>query len=174
VSNNWYVITGAPSAGKSTVIAELAKRGYATVEEQGRLLIDQELAKGKTLEEVNVDSPDFEVAWTKFQRAREAEVDPGTLTFFDRGRLDTLAYFAYYSWPIPSEITELCQEANYRKVFLLELLDYDKDYARVETAETAAAMQELFGKAYADAGYEVVRVPRGSVEERLTLILSHL
>jgi len=174
MTNNWYVITGAPSAGKSTIITELAKRGYATVEEQGRLLIDQEMAKGKTLEEVNVDSPEFEVAWTKFQEAREAQVDPAELTFFDRGRLDTLAYFAYYGWPIPPEITQLCAGANYKKVFLLELLDYDKDYFRVEDAETAAAMQELFGNAYAEAGYEVVRIPRASVADRLKLILNHL
>lgn len=172
--NNWYVITGAPSAGKSTVLEELTRRGYATVEEQGRGLIDREMAAGKTLEEINVDSAEFEIAWSRLQQEREAQVAPEALTFFDRGRLDTLAYFAYYGWPLPEQIESWCEAANYKKVFLLELLDYEQDYARVESADTAAAMQELFGQAYLDAGYEVVRIPKASVKARTEQILSHL
>jgi predicted ATPase len=34
-SRNWYVITGGPSSGKSTVIQELKDLGYTTAHEDG-------------------------------------------------------------------------------------------------------------------------------------------
>jgi predicted ATPase len=173
-TNNWYVITGAPSAGKSTIITELAKRGYVTVEEYGRKLIDQGLASGKTLAQINVDSPEFELAWIELQHRGEATTNTATATFFDRGIIDTLAYFAYYNWPIPDRVTELCKHSTYKKVFLLEILDYKQDYARIESAETAHAMQQLFGKVYRDAGYEVIFIKRDTVENRLEEIIKSL
>jgi predicted ATPase len=172
--NNWCVITGAPSAGKSTIITELAKLGYATVEEMGRKLIDQQMADGKTLEEINVDSPAFEIDWVRMQIEREAELDPRPVTFLDRGILDTLAYFNYYDWPVPEQIKSWCAQATYKKVFLLEMLEYEQDYARVEGAETAAKMQQLFGDAYEQAGFAVIHIPRASVEERLKCIVQQI
>jgi predicted ATPase len=173
-ASNWYVLTGAPSSGKSTLIAELAKLGYATTEEFGRKLIDTELASGKSLAEVEVDSAAFELAWIKLQVEREQQLDRTHATFFDRGILDTLAYFRHYGWPIPDEVASLCAEASYKKVFLVELLDYEQDYARIEGAETAAQMQELFAQVYTGAGYEVVRIPKDTIEKRLTNILGHI
>jgi len=172
--NNWYVITGPPSSGKSTLITELSKLGYQTLNESGRLLIDQELASGKTLEEIRVDSPEFEVSWIKFQQAREKTLDSNELTFFDRGLLDCLAYFKFYNWQVPDVMKEICNQAQYKKVFLCELLEYEKDYARVESAETALAMQELFGEVYREAGYEVITLPNVSIEMRVKSILQQV
>ena len=44
---NWYVITGAPSSGKSSVIRELENLGYRVVHEVARAYIEEELKKGK-------------------------------------------------------------------------------------------------------------------------------
>jgi predicted ATPase len=173
-NGGWYVITGAPSSGKSTLITALAQHGHKTVEEMARQLIDRELAKGKSLEEVRVDSPEFEIAWVNMQQQRESTLSRDRTIFFDRGVLDTLAYFKYYDWPVPGAIKQWCAAANYKKVFLLELLDYEKDYARIENEATARALQELFKKVYVDAGFEVITVPRCSVEDRLAFIHRHL
>ena len=40
------VITGCPGAGKTTLLAELAARGYTTVEESARAIIADRLASG--------------------------------------------------------------------------------------------------------------------------------
>lgn len=174
VKNNWYVITGAPSSGKSTIITRLAKQGYKTTEEYGRLLIDQEMAAGKTLEEINVDSVAFEEAWVELQGQAEAALNPQQQIIFDRGVLDTLTYFKCYGWPVTPKIKQWCSQARYKKVFLFELLEYEKDYARIETEETAQKMQELFYEAYVEAGYEVIRVPKDTIDNRLKLVMSHL
>jgi len=50
--SKWYVITGGPSSGKSTVLSCLEKMDYRIIPEAARVLIDEEMAKGKTLEEI--------------------------------------------------------------------------------------------------------------------------
>ncbi len=171
---NWHVITGAPSAGKSTIIDELAKLGYHTIEEMGRKLIDQEMAKGKTLDDINVDSIEFEEAWVKMQTQRESTLDNEQTIIFDRGVLDTLAYFKYYGWSITPKIKKWCQQASYGKVFLLELLEYEDDGVRIETEETAKKMQDIFRRVYEEAGYEIIFVPKDTVNNRLELIHKHI
>lgn len=175
MSKNWYVFTGPPSSGKSTIIRELSKLGYKTFEEVGRQLIDRELAAGKSLREIGVDSPVFERRFVETQRKLEALVSQTETVIFDRGILDTLPFFKYYGWAVPDEIQRYCSQANYNKsVFLFELLDYDKDYARVETEETAKKMQVLFGQVYEEAGYNVIFIPKDTIKNRLAAVLKHL
>ena len=59
VNTNWYVITGAPCSGKTTLIDNLADLGYNTVPEAGRKYIENELAKGRSLDEVRQDPANF-------------------------------------------------------------------------------------------------------------------
>ena len=47
-NSSWYVITGGPSTGKTTLLEELAKRGYKTIPEVARVVIDEGIAAGKT------------------------------------------------------------------------------------------------------------------------------
>jgi predicted ATPase len=42
---NWYVITGAPCSGKTSVIRELEKRGYRVVHEVARAYIEGKRAE---------------------------------------------------------------------------------------------------------------------------------
>ena len=44
---NWCVFTGAPSSGKTSVIEEMAHRGYAVQNEVARELIEGALRNGK-------------------------------------------------------------------------------------------------------------------------------
>ena len=46
--NNYFVITGGPGAGETSLIAELGLRGHASVEEAGRAIIHQQRAIGRT------------------------------------------------------------------------------------------------------------------------------
>src|SRR5665811_738884 len=44
--NNYYIFTGGPGAGKSSVLDELKNRGFTVVAEVGRKVIKEQLAFG--------------------------------------------------------------------------------------------------------------------------------
>jgi hypothetical protein len=52
VQTNWHVITSAPCSGKTTLIGELADKGFRTVPESGRLYVEREMANGRTTDEI--------------------------------------------------------------------------------------------------------------------------
>src|SRR5690606_42156595 len=43
--NNFYIISGGPGVGKTTLINELSKNGFLTQEEEARKIIRKQLAK---------------------------------------------------------------------------------------------------------------------------------
>jgi hypothetical protein len=52
VQTNWHVTTGAPSSGKTSLIDQLANKGFRTVPETARVHIEKEMARGRTIDEI--------------------------------------------------------------------------------------------------------------------------
>ena len=46
MSDHFFVVTGGPSAGKTSLIEELAHRGFHTIPESGRVIIREEMQSG--------------------------------------------------------------------------------------------------------------------------------
>lgn len=46
MSDHFFVVTGGPGAGKTSLITELARRGFHTIPESGRVIIRDEIASG--------------------------------------------------------------------------------------------------------------------------------
>jgi predicted ATPase len=164
-----YVITGGPGCGKSTVIQELAKLGYATFSESARDIIDQELARGGSRLPW-ADWRGLQDDVLKLQLEKESGIKKPV--FFDRGLVDGVAYYRLHDVEPPRELLECCGRANYAKVFLLEMLpDYKRDKGRREDAKTAQKLVRLIEKAYKDFGYLAVRVDVSPPAERARCIL---
>lgn len=170
----WYVITGGPCAGKTTLIKELKKRGYPVVEEAARAYIDQEKAKGKTLEEIRADEVGFQHAIIPMKQAAEEACSQTEVTFFDRGMHDSVAYLAHAGVTNDPILAAVLPHSRYRKVFLPDLLPLVQDGARTETKEEARMIHNDIRTAYETAGMEVVRVPVMSVKKRADFILKRL
>ncbi|HBR56680.1 MAG TPA: hypothetical protein DEA22_04315, partial [Blastocatellia bacterium] len=58
---NWYVITGGPSSGKTTMVNLLNKRGYKTTIEHARHYLDTQRANGKTVAEIKKHQREFQL-----------------------------------------------------------------------------------------------------------------
>jgi predicted ATPase len=169
----WYVLTGGPCAGKTTLIFELEKRGYPVLAEAARLIIDEKLAAGQTIEQV-VNDPEWLISVVRRKKAMEDEVPKDETYFFDRGVPDSIAYYKLARKEFDDEFRTALAEAKYRKVFLLDLIDFVNDEARSETPEQAMILHGLIREAYVDQGYEMVEVPVMPVHERADYILANL
>ena len=89
--DRFVVISGCSSGGKSTLIAELAKRRYAVVDEPGRRIVKEELARGGSALPW-VDRVAFArraIAIALADRAAAGSLDGWV--FFDRGLIDAAA-----------------------------------------------------------------------------------
>ena len=173
----WYVLTGGPSAGKSTLIAELEKRGYKTIPEAARTVIEREVAVGRDFRSLRRDASAFqkEVLRLKIEWERAASKDE-TL-FLDRGIPDSIAYYRVEGVAEDAELSEACARSKYRRVFLLDFIseeNFTEDGARSETWEEAQKIDRELERAYRELGHDLLRVPVMPVSERVTFILENL
>lgn len=174
-SNKWFVITGGPSTGKTTLLDELEKAGYTTIPEAARTLIDEALKKGITTEEFRADEKRFQEDIARLKEEIETKHVSSEITFFDRGMHDTIAYLRHYNYHIEDWIQELMHKSNYQKVFLLEPLSvYQHDYARTESPDFVYDINKLLHEAYAESGLEPIRVPALALSDRIKFILDNL
>jgi predicted ATPase len=170
-----YIITGAPGAGKTTVLAALRDRGYAVVDEAAtdvniRL---QALGSAEAWRE-----PEFIDAITALQRERQERPAPpaSTVQVFDRSPICTLALANYIGLPVTpalaSEVARVTAEATYQpRVFFVQLLGFITPTAvRRITLAQSVTFERFHVQAYRDHGFELIDVPAGTVEERADLI----
>lgn len=167
----WVVITGAPCSGKTAVVRELARRGYPTVAESAREIIDAQLRQGRTLSEIRADALDFETRVFEAKAAAEAALPADRLAFLDRALPDSIAYFALEGLD-PRRVREASRRVRYRRVFLFERLRLESDGVRIEDEPTAARIEALILAAYRELGYEPARVPVMPVAARADWVLA--
>ena len=89
--NNWYVVTGGPCSGKTTLLQYLKSLGYHVEFEIARLYIDQELKKGKTLGEIRKNEAGFQMEVLKRKIKLEKTLSQQEQIFLERGIADSVA-----------------------------------------------------------------------------------
>lgn len=172
--NEWYVLTGGPCAGKTTLIEALEAKGYKVMPEAARVHIEAGFAQGKTIEEIRADEVEFQREILRLKVAQEKKLSAEDKIFFDRGMHDSAAYLELHGVKDDPELMAAVAGTGYKKVFLLDIISYEADGVRTETPEQAQEIHKRLGKAYSDAGQLVERVPVLPVEERLEYILQRL
>ena len=170
---NWYVITGAPCSGKTSVIDELEQRGFRVVHEIARAYVDRQLKKGKRLGQIKADALRFERQILLEKLHIEAALPKNDIVFLDRAVPDSIAYFRLEGLD-PSEPLKKSRMVRYKKVFLFERLTFLKDPVRSENDRLADRIDRLIEDGYHELNYEIVRVPLLPVAERTDFILKHL
>ena len=173
VQTNWHVITGTVSSGKTSLIEQLANRGFQTVPEPGRQYFEREMAKGRAIDQIRENPAAFTRILIDIMLNVEHELRANDVLFLDRAFPDALA-FCRANGLNPNEFLEDCFHHCYASVFLLDRFPVERDGVRTVDDATAELIDEWLYRDYSSLGYSVVRVPVLSLQERLAFVLETL
>lgn len=173
VQTNWHVITGGPCSGKTTLIDLLADKGFQTVPETARLYMENEIAKGRRIEDIRENVEVLERSLIEIQLRFEHAIRTTDIAFLDRGLPDGLTYCRIAGMN-PNEILSECFYHRYASIFMLECLPIEQDEIRIEDEATAEFLKEWLVRDYSALGYSVVRVPVLPPDDRLEFVLEKI
>ena len=174
IPTNWYVITGGPCCGKTTMVNLLRERGYNTTIEHARHFLYTQRIKGRTAEEVRKNQLEFQLGVLNMQIEQEGSLSPEQMVFLDRALPDSLAYYGYLNLAPDKRLLEALEKVYYKKIFILDLLPLVNDYARSENEAAQKKIHELIIEVYTSLSFPIVHVPVLPTEDRADFILNHL
>lgn len=175
---NFFVITGAPGSGKTSLLHSLEDRRFAVMAEAGRSIIQDQTAIGG-----NALPWDDRRAYAELmlnwdiRSFREAPENGRRPVLFDRGIPDIIGYLELNDIPVPAHLTNAAQQFRYhRKVFIAPYWPeiYEKDAQRKQSHEEALATYDVMVRVYERLGYELLTLPKASLDRRVQFIMEHL
>ena len=169
--DNFYVITGGPGSGKTSLLERLGSKGYRYVPETARDIIKERLLQGLSPrpEPKSFAEQIFSKDWTNFISNSDSSI-----LFFDRSFMDSACLlfdsdpFAYYK----IKDTHLNNRYN-NTVFITPPWKeiYRTDTERDQTFDEAIRVYERLESWYREHEYDIVVIPKDSVENRAMFIL---
>jgi len=115
MSDHFFVVTGGPGAGKTSLITEFSRRGFHTIPESGRAIIREEVASGG-------DALPWADRMAYAERMLDAHEGAQALSgpvIFDRAIPDIMGYLTLCGLPVPPHLTAAAKTALYNRRVLL-------------------------------------------------------
>jgi predicted ATPase len=173
----FFVITGGPGSGKSTLIELLAARGICAMPEAGRSIIQNQVAIGGSALPWADRSAFAELilSW-ELRSYREALRQSGAVVF-DRGVPDVMAYLRVSGLRVPSHVDKAAEIFRYhRRVFIAPPWEeiFAGDAERKQSFEEAQATYHALVETYSELNYELVPLPLTSIEDRAGFVVETL
>jgi predicted ATPase len=176
-SQRFFVITGGPGSGKSTLIDALAARGFARTVEAGRAIIKQQVARGGSALPWS-DPAAFAAAMFEWElRSYDEALQRAGVVFFDRGIPDVAGYLRLMNLNVPARIDEAVRSHRYNtRVFVAPPWPdiFAQDAERKQTLEEAERTYHALTATYAGYGYALVELPRAGVSERAAFVMGQV
>ncbi|MBK1896417.1 AAA family ATPase [Chryseobacterium paridis] len=178
LNNNFYVITGGPGVGKTTLLKQLEKEGYRTIEEDARQIIkDQMHNQGEGLPWKDKELYTHLMINASVNSFKAISNDQKNIVFFDRGIVDAFCYADMIALKISADMKNIVDTYRYNpKVFILPpwAKIYETDNERKQTWEEAVDTYDAMKATYSTYGYKAIEVPLDTVENRVKFILNHI
>ncbi|KVA05242.1 AAA family ATPase [Burkholderia sp. AU19243] len=173
----FFVVTGGPGSGKSSLVDALERGGFARSHEAGRGVIRDQMA---------IDGPalpwrdraafaelmlNWEMRSYHLARAARGPV------FFDRGVPDVIGYLRLTGLPVPAHAEAAARRFRYhRRVFIAPPWPeiYAQDTERRQDFAEAVRTYEAMVDCYTAYGYRLIELPRASVKARVRFVTDAL
>jgi predicted ATPase len=175
-SDRFFVITGGPGGGKTTLINELRERGVICVDEVGRMIIQTQMKiDGRGLPWVDLQL--FEELMLQQSVANYLAADREIQTIFDRGIVDHSAGTELTGAPISGHVRNAVDRFRYNPTVFIappwpEI--YTTDAERRQDFREAVRIHDAMVRAYNAEGYRLIRLPMVGVEERADFVLERI
>ncbi|KWT83338.1 ATPase [Agrobacterium tumefaciens str. B6] len=172
--NRFIILSGCSGGGKSTLLAELARRGFVTVEEPGRrIVIEEPRNNGTALPWIDIEAFARRAITMALEDRQKAPADG--LVFFDRGLIDAASALRHVGGD--GFIDTLKNTHRYNPLVFLtppwpEI--YQGDDERRHDFDAAVEEYDRLVRDYEALGYDSVVLPKSGIEERADFILARI
>lgn len=174
--NNYYILSGAPGSGKSTILKQLKDRGYTCVDEPAREII----AEQKSIDGDGLYNRDKKLflelmlsrsihQYKKFESIKNSVI-------FDRGIPDMIGYAKLFEVDASSSINAAKVYQYSKSILFLPSWHeiYVTDGDRTMSFAAAKEFGDLIKQAYIDLGYNIIDVPLLTIDKRVEFIIELL
>jgi len=171
------VIIGGPGTGKSTLIEGLTAKGFCCYPEISRQVTLE--AKKQGIDQLFLENPllfsELLLEGRKKQY-QNALIETDEVVFIDRGIPDVLAYMHYIGDSYPDSFDAACKNHQYTKIFILRPWEeiFVSDQVRYENFEQAKDIDKHLVEIYKKYGYDLIEVPKDTVDNRILFILDKI
>jgi predicted ATPase len=171
------VVSGCSGGGKSSLLSEMARRGYQIMPEPGRQIVkEQAYIDGDGLPWENI--PKFtELCVSRAMYFYNATKPSDKCVLFDRSMVDAVSSLARLGFPTPHYLRKALHRYRYaRTVFLAPPWEalFASDRERRHSFSDAVAEYEGLLEAYPANGYAVELIPKAGVGERADFLEERL
>ncbi|HFF3350061.1 TPA: AAA family ATPase [Legionella pneumophila] len=177
IKPNFFILTGGPGSGKTSVLTALAQKGFLTVPEVGRKIIkEQQLIAGNAIHTGDRDTfleLMLRYSLEDYQQMQQER----TAVFFDRGIPDLYSYAKAFCHKENSQVNHAVEQYRYCQiVFLFPPWEeiYTNDRERQQDFREAMQTYMALKEGYQHCGYTLIEVPFLPVEGRVNSILKIL
>ena len=175
MQTNIFVVSGGPGVGKTTIVNELGKLKYNTIPEAARLVAETDKRfAGKPIHKINRKQFQDEILKHQIKVQEDFLLRNRDFAFSDRGFGDSMAYYDLNGLRLPRKHLDYIKSFKYRGIFILEPLRFYKtDGLRTETKKEQVEIHDEIFRTYEDLGYDLIKIPQMSVEDRIAMILKN-
>lgn len=173
MGDHMFIVTGGPGSGKTSLIGALARQGFRSMPEAGRAIIrDQVRIGGPSLPWADRSMfAELMLGW-ELRSWHEARALDGPV-LMDRGIPDVIGYLTLCGLPVPAHVEAAASLYPYNKrVFIAPFWDaiFTQDSERRQDRQEAEATGRVMAQTYARLGYQMIELPRTSLEDRADFV----